>query len=411
MEYQFLDETETFESRGQTKQRNLFGPKPLEYIVILIVADTTGNLGLLFDYLRGFGFRVIGVNDGENALSILEYVKPDIILLDVKLPGIDGFETCRRLKGKDATRNIPVIFITDQTNTVHKVRGFTLGAVDYITKPIQSEEVVVRLKTHLTIQSLQMRLAEQNARLQVENLEKERLIKELDAFAHTVAHDLKNPVGVTISYAQFLQKYIHKLPPHELNQFTDNIMWNGYKMSNIIDELLLLSSIRKEDVRPVPLDMGQIVEDAQNRLTHLLKEEQAELIVPDPAVWPAALGYSPWVEEVWTNYISNAIKYGGQPPRIELGAAVQADMVKFWVKDNGDGLTPKEQKSLFIPFTRLGQVSTEGHGLGLSIVQRIVTKLGGEVGVESEGVPGQGSVFSFYLPQAVGGSFSSDQKG
>jgi signal transduction histidine kinase len=148
--------------------------------------------------------------------------------------------------------------------------------------------------------------------------------------------------------------------------------------------------------------MGQIVEDAQNRLTHLLKEEQAELILPDPAVWPTALGYGPWVEEIWTNYISNAIKYGGQPPRIELGASVQADMVKFWVKDNGDGLTPEEQKSLFIPFTRLGQVSTEGHGLGLSIVQRIVNKLGGEVGVESEGVPGQGSVFSFYLPQAVG---------
>ena len=168
MEYQFLDGTEAFEPSGQAKQSSLFGPKPLEYI--LIVADTTGNLDMLFDYLRGFGFRVIGVNDGENTLSILEYVKPDIILLDVKLPGIDGFETCRRLKGKDATRNIPVIFITDQTNTVHKVRGFTLGAVDYITKPIQSEEVVVRLKTHLTIQSLQMRLAEQNARLQVENL-------------------------------------------------------------------------------------------------------------------------------------------------------------------------------------------------------------------------------------------------
>lgn len=403
MEQQYLDEFEPVEPPRQSNPNSLIGPKPLDYIVILIVAPPSSKLDLLSDYLNGFGFRVIGVNDGENALAMLEYVKPDIILLDVKLPGIDGFETCRRVKAKEATRNIPLIFITDQTNTVHKVRGFALGAVDYVTKPLQSEEVLVRVKTHLTIQSLQLALAEQNVRLQAEIVEKERLIRELDAFAHTVAHDLKNPVGVTVSYGQFLKKYRDRLTPAELEQYLDNITWNGYKMSNIIDELMLLASIRKEEVRPAPLEMAEIIEEVRNRLGFLLREYEADIIVPEASTWPKAWGYGPWIEEVWTNYLSNALKYGGRPPRVELGATVQGEQVQFWVKDNGDGLTPAEQKNLFIPFTRMSQVKTEGHGLGLSIVQRIMTKLGGSVGVESAGVAGEGSVFSFYLPKYSGG--------
>ncbi len=402
MEQQYLDGSGPVEPTQQSHPNSLIGPKSLEYIVILIVAPPSSKLDLLFDYLKGFGYRVMGVNDGENALAMLEYVKPDIILLDVKLPGIDGFETCRRLKAREATRNIPLIFITDQTNTVHKVRGFALGAVDYVTKPLQSEEVLVRVKTHLTIQSLQLALAEQNVRLQAEIVEKERLIRELDAFAHTVAHDLKNPVGVTVSYGQFLKKYRDKLTPAELEQYLDNITWNGYKMSNIIDELMLLASIRKEEVRPEPLNMAEIIEEVQNRLGFLLREYEADIIVPEASTWPKAWGYGPWIEEVWTNYLSNALKYGGRPPRVELGATVQDEQVQFWVKDNGDGLTPAEQKNLFIPFSRMSQVKTEGHGLGLSIVQRIMTKLGGSVGVESTGVAGEGSVFSFYLPRVVG---------
>jgi two-component system sensor histidine kinase/response regulator len=121
--------------------------------------------------------------------------------------------------------------------------------------------------------------------------------------------------------------------------------------------------------------------------------------VTGPETWPAALGYAAWVEEVWTNYISNAIKYGGTPPRIDLGATVQPDeMIRFWVKDNGRGLTPAEQERLFTEFARLQQVRAEGHGLGLSIVRRIVEKLGGTVGVEV--TPEQGCEFYFTLPAA-----------
>jgi signal transduction histidine kinase len=375
--------------------------KPAENSMILMVVNTTNTLGVLFDYLHGFGFKVMVASDGESVLSTVEHIKPDIILLDVASPGLDGFETCRHLKENEATKNIPVIIITAQTNTVDKVRGFVLGAVDYITKPIQSEEVLARLKTHLTLQHLQTTLAAQNVLLQEEIAEREELIEELDAFAHTVAHDLKNPLGVTINYAHFLQKYLDKLTPEELKSRLDVIVRNGQKMNNIIDELLFLASVRTEEIAVEPLNMAEIIVEVQSRLTYLIEERQAEISVPDVAAWPTAWGYGPWIEEVWTNYVSNAIKYGGQPPRVELGGTAGSDgQVKYWVRDNGSGLTPTEQGELFIPFSRLNQAHVEGHGLGLSIVQRIVEKLGGVVGVESEGVAGQGSVFSFTLPQS-----------
>jgi len=140
---------------------------------------------------------------------------------------------------------------------------------------------------------------------------------------------------------------------------------------------------------------------AQRRLAGMIKENQAEIILQEASAWPVALGYGPWVEQIWVNYLSNAIKYGGRPPCVEMGATQQPDnMIRFWVHDNGNGLSLDEQAQLFTPFTRLGQVRAQGYGLGLSIVRRIVEKLGGQVGIESDGVPGHGSVFFFTLPSA-----------
>jgi signal transduction histidine kinase len=145
--------------------------------------------------------------------------------------------------------------------------------------------------------------------------------------------------------------------------------------------------------------MAAIVAEVRSRLADLIQQGKAEMVVPPAEAWPVAWGYAPWVEEVWVNYISNAIKYGGEPPRVELGASVQPDgMARFWVQDNGRGLSPEEQAKLFMPFTRLGQARVQGHGLGLSIVRRIVERLGGTAGVESEGIPGRGSLFYFTLP-------------
>ncbi len=368
-----------------------------EHNTILVVANTDDAQNLLLEYLRGSGFRVTLAKNGESALDAARLSPPDIILLDVQLPGIDGFETCRRLKAQPETAAIPLIFITAQTGTIDKVRGFVLGAVDYITRPIQSEEVLARLKTHLTLQKLQKETAAQNARLQAEIAEREKLIAELDAFAHTVAHDLKNPLGITITHAQFLHKYHQQMPTAETNEELEIIVKNGRKMNNIINELLLLSSVRTEEVSPQLLRMGAVVEEAISRLSYLIEERGAVITRPTADAWPVAVAYGPWIEEVWANYISNAIKYGGRPPHVALGAQPRdAGMIEFWVKDDGPGLSEQEQGRLFMPFNRLNQIHAEGHGLGLSIVQRIINKLGGRVAAVS--TPGQGSTFSFFLP-------------
>jgi two-component system, sensor histidine kinase and response regulator len=154
--------------------------------------------------------------------------------------------------------------------------------------------------------------------------------------------------------------------------------------------------------------MERVIREVKQRVEYMLVEYQAEVIIPE--TWPVASGYAPWIEEVWVNYLTNACKYGGQPPHIELGAdavppgaeqspALDAQsMVRFWVRDNGKGLSIDDQARLFTPFTRLDQARARGHGLGLSIVRRIVEKQGGQVGVMSSGVPGEGSTFYFTLP-------------
>ena len=224
--------------------------------------------------------------------------------------------------------------------------------------------------------------------------------EDLDAFAHTVAHDLKGSLGYMVGFAQVLEQDYAALPDKDRRNCLRVIAQGGRKMCNIIDELLLLSSMRKVgEVEIKPLDMAHIVAEARQRLTHMIEEYQAEIILPD--AWPVALGHGSWVEEVWVNYVSNALKYGDRPPRVELGAMAEADgMVRFWVRDNGPGITPEDQARLFTSFTRLDPARANGHGLGLSIVRRIVEKLGGQVGVESE--VGQGSVFSFALPGVAG---------
>ena len=344
--------------------------------------------------------------NGESALERVAYARPDLILLDVLMPGIDGFETCRRLKADDTYRDIPVIFMTALTDTVDKVKGFSIGAVDYITKPIQHEEVLARVTAHLTIRNLQARLQQQNKQLQQEIAERKaaqqaqaELIADLDAFAHTVAHDLKNPLSSIIANAQLLEEDWPS--PDEQQEAGRAVTRGARRMERIINELLTLARMRKKDVARYPLDMGKIVAEVCEQLELEINQRQAQLIVPE--LWPTAVGHTPWIEEVWVNYISNALKYGGNPPHIELGSTSQTDhYIRFWVRDNGQGLTEEEQAQLFQPFIQLNRVRAEGYGLGLSIVQRIVEKLGGQVSVESEGT-GQGCTFSFTLPVSESG--------
>jgi len=219
---------------------------------------------------------------------------------------------------------------------------------------------------------------------------------ELDAFGYTVAHDLKNPLGVILGYADILADRDYPLSEEDVRKIGPPLFEMCLKMDSIVDGLMLLSGLYKAEVKMESLDMASIVAEVQKRLTYMIEDACAEIV--EPTGWPDAVGYTPWVEEVWINYISNAVKYGGRPPHIELGATQQEKSVRFWVRDDGSGLTPDEQSRLFAPFERLNQARIAGHGLGLSIVRRIVEKMGGQVSVESAGVAGEGSTFIFTLP-------------
>jgi signal transduction histidine kinase len=358
---------------------------------LLIVDDTPANVSILFDFLIENGFKVLVAGNGKRAIQRAKYAKPDLILLDVMMQEIDGFETCKILKSDEQTKDIPIIFMSALTDTVDKVKGFQLGAADYIAKPVQHEEVLARITSQLTFYNIKKQL-------QVHTLELEKRNMELDAFAHTVAHDLKNPLNAIIGYTEMLEEECStdRLPDKEMIDTLHLVVQAGHKMVSIIDALLSLAGISKQTiVTSQPLDMSDIVAQVMQRLSYMIKTCFAVIKLPNS--WPVAVGYAPWIEEVWANYISNGIKYGGKPPRLELGAdVVDKKMIRFWIRDNGLGLTEEAKTQLFAPFTRLHNSNVEGHGLGLSIVQQVVEKLGGQVGVES--TAGEGCLFYFTLP-------------
>ncbi len=282
-----------------------------------------------------------------------------------------------------------------------RVRDQVIGVLEITNKSsgIFAEEDCLLIETFAASAAIAIQNAHLVETLQQHTRELQAHNEELDAFAHTAAHDLKSPLVHLIGYADYLEENYADLSDEERRQHLHSIISGGRKLVKIIDELLLLAGVRQMGRLVVEsLDMAAIITEARTQLAYLIEEHQAEITTAGE--WPLARGYTPWVEQVWVNYLSNGIKYGGRPPRLELGAQwlYEDAMIRFWVHDNGDGLTPEEQAQLFTPFTRLDQLRLKGYGLGLSIVRRIVERLGGQVGVFSSGMPGEGSTFWFTLP-------------
>lgn len=392
---------------------------------LLVVDDLPENLVLLTDFLEYEGFQILLAYDGKQALKMTEHLLPDLILLDVLMPELDGFEVCRYLKSQQDTKHIPIIFMTALSETVDKVNGFKLGAVDYITKPLQREEVLVRIRTHIDFHGVQQKLAQQNqflkteiehrkqiehslqntanllaertAQLEKRSIELQRRNDELDRFSSMVTHELRDPLGwVVTKIDTLLASYTFN---QHLNESLREIGYKAESMLDSIDALLSLASIlRANYVRVLPLDMLLMLRNLiETRLAYLLGEHKGRIILPDSL--PLAKGHSVLVEEVWVNYLSNALKYSGDPSNIRVGAERgENGMVNFWVRDQGKELSAKECESLFNPPAALQDKFVKGHGLGLLIVRQIVEKLGGKAWVESK--QGVGNTFYFSLPEA-----------
>lgn len=289
----------------------------------------------------------------------------------------------------------PETLTTEHVDTAVEVGSLLALAIQQAElRASLQRELTERLEAQAALQSREAALRGYATELEAQNA-------ELDAFAHTVAHDLKNPLAVIAGYAQLLADSQADMPVAQVTECVAEIDRHTRRMRRIVDSLLLLAGVRRaQDIVIEPLDMQAIVREVIHRLHPELGACQAQITLP--GAWLPALGYTPWVEEVWANYISNGCKYGGRPPRLELGAdpVAAGEAVRFWIRDSGPGLSVDEQERLFIPFSRGGQLHVPGHGLGLSIVQRIVRRLGGQAGVESK--PGRGSLFYFTLPAVVG---------
>lgn len=233
-----------------------------------------------------------------------------------------------------------------------------------------------------------------NKKLLFEIEKREKLIEDLDAFAHTVAHDLRSSLSSIFSASEIMEEIIKINDKNLLCELSNLINHSANKSIQITHELLLLATTDKTDVDLKPLDMSKIFAEAKSQNSDLIRNSKAQ--ITEPREWPQAVGYAPWIEEVWSNYISNAIKYGGTPPIIEVGSEILVNgNIMFCIKDNGKGLSEDEQKKLFNNFVRLNPQKADGYGLGLSIVKKIIEKLNGSVGVESFR---NGSKFYFILP-------------
>jgi two-component system sensor histidine kinase/response regulator len=350
---------------------------PLHQISILVIEDDEPVRQTLVDMLEVNGFSVVAASNGIDGLALARRALPSLIITDVNMPGMTGFELLETFRGDETLRSIPVIVVSAKVDRAATRRGMELGAADFITKPFTEEEVLHSIATRL---------------------EKKELMDELDAFSHTVAHDLKSPIATLTGRLEILGMLLETAEKTTLRHQLDEATKSAFRLVSIIDELLVLAGVRRQAVRCVPLDMAAIVAESLDGLDHLLKAQKAK--VQTPPTWPVAIGHAPWIMQVWVNYLSNAAKYGGTPPQITLGADASPEGagVRFWVKDEGPGLDAAGRQQMFVPFTRISSVRAKGHGLGLSIVRRIVEKLGGQVGVDSE--PGQGARFWFELPVA-----------
>ena len=200
--------------------------------------------------------------------------------------------------------------------------------------------------------------------------------QELEEYAHMVAHDLKEPLTVLIMIADSI-KDVPALTGEDLRECLLQSQSTAYDMKRIIKSLLLFAEVSEAEVPREAVHMAQVVENVQTRLRYMITEQQAQLVFPQ--VWPDALGYGPWIEEVWANFLSNALKYGGRPPRVELGVSARSDgMLRFWTRDNGPGIPPETRTCLFTRGNPLSRPSHSGDGLGLPSVYNIVEKLGGQ---------------------------------
>ncbi len=394
---------------------------------ILIVDDNPSNLKVLYTYLKSAGFEVLVAEDGEAGIEAVKCSEPELILLDIMMPGIDGFEVCRRLKANYTTKDIPVIFLTALSETVNKVKGFEVGGVDYITQPLENQEIVARVRTHLIVTRMQRRLQEQNESLQAE-IERRKQVErqlhssknllqqsndnleqtiadrtaalsssnqDLEQFAYIASHDLRQPLRKIRMCTEYLAEDYSHCFDKQAEEYMGYITKSIDRMYLLIDDLLAYSRIGRQEQNYIPVNIQTIVEDCLEDLSIAVEEKQATVNYGNLPTIKANIRE---IRQLFPNLIGNALKFtfGDRSPEIKITARQQDRHWLFAVADNGIGIEPQYTDKIFQMFQRLHSSSEyEGTGIGLAICHKVVTSHGGKIWVESK--IGKGSTFYFTL--------------
>ena len=364
---------------------------------ILIVDDQPENLQLLFDTLSHKNYDLRRVLSGQLALQIAQFDPPDLVLLDIRMPGIDGYEVCRRLKADARTQAIPVIFLSALDEPVDKVKAFEVGGADYISKPFQVLEVLARVQHQLRLSHMQARLVAQQKQLETRTRALEAANQELEFFSSSASHDLRTPLRGLQSLAQALiEDYGEQLD--ELGStYLQRIQLTAIEMDELLNSLLNYSRIGRMQTSLRRTSIQMVLDRVLRKLRAEIARRDA--VVEVQADLPTINSFPLILEQVATNLISNALKYvsPGTSPRIYVGAEQHQQFVRWFFRDNGIGIEEEYQARIFKPFERLhGYESYTGTGFGLAIVQRGMKRLGGRYGVES--TPGKGSCFWVEIP-------------
>ena len=393
-----------------------------EHGKILVVDDSESVRTLLAAMLKGHGLKVRTAGNGEEALAIVEANPPDLILLDVLMPGLGGYEMCRLLKGRPESAEIPVIFVSGASDTGNKVEGFAVGGVDYVTKPFAEEEVVARVRAHLGLYLLRRRLERQNSRLQEEIVQRERAEETMrlalaqaeaanqakSEFLANMSHELRTPMHAILSFSGMGREKANPEYGDKLPHYFSRIHDSGERLLVLLNDLLDLAKLEagRMEFQPETSDLRELVALMVDELDGLVKEHGVDL-------WVDASGGGRWafcdrarILQVLRNLLSNAIKFTpeGRTIRLFFDDAVMNDGavgVAVSVADQGVGIPPDELAAVFDKFVQSSKTKNGagGTGLGLAICKEIVEGHGGTI--QAANNADGGATFTFTLPTST----------
>ena len=353
---------------------------------ILVVDDTPANLQVMTSMLKEQGYEVRPVPSGKLAIQAIQNKPPDLILLDINMPDMNGYEVCERLKDNDELKEIPVIFISARTETMDKVKAFSVGGVDYVEKPFQFEEVNVRVKTHLELQRQKTELKKNYDKL--EELEKLR-----DDLVHMIVHDMRSSLTGIYGFLQLLQGN-----PKDTT-YLQMVMDLTKTLIEMVSSLLDVNRLEagQMPLKKITCDLGEVIASGLKSLGGLTEDRT---IIHEPPETPVIAVCDPDVtSRIVLNLTGNAIKFTPKEATIRITTSAGESWIKVTVSDTGYGIPAEYHTKIFEKFGQV-EVRQEGKkystGLGLAFCKLAVEASGGQIGVDSE--VGKGSTFWFTLP-------------